>query len=83
MLLNNDKPRYLTAHITGGNGFSSNVSDTPTWSPPRKIVARYLAPYLDGLDHERTRSDTTLTSEEPTTDQADVKPGVAASAATT
>jgi sulfide:quinone oxidoreductase len=83
MLLTNDKPRYLTAHITGGHGFSSEVSDTPTWSPPGKIVARYLAPYLDGLDHERTRSDTTLTSGGPTTDQADVKSGIAASVAST
>jgi sulfide:quinone oxidoreductase len=83
MLLTNDKPRYLTAHITGGNGFSSKISDTPTWSPPRKIVARYLAPYLDALDHERTQSDTTLTSEGQTADQADVKPGIAASVAST
>jgi sulfide:quinone oxidoreductase len=83
MLLTNDKPRYLTAHITGGHGFSSEVSDTPTWSPPGKIVARYLAPYLDGLDHERTRSDTTPTSGGPTTDQADVKSGIAASVAST
>jgi sulfide:quinone oxidoreductase len=83
MLLTNDKPRYLTAHITGGHGFSSEISDTPTWLPLSKIVARYLAPYLDGLDHERTRSDTTLTSQGPTRDQADVKPGIAASVAST
>jgi sulfide:quinone oxidoreductase len=83
MLLIDGKPLYLTAHITGGHGFSSEISDTPTWSPPGKIVARYLAPYLDGLDHERTRSDTTLTSQGPTRDQADVKPGIAASVAST
>jgi sulfide:quinone oxidoreductase len=57
MLLTDDKPRYLTAHITGGDGFSSTISDTPTWSPPRKIVARYLAPYLDELDRESARSE--------------------------
>jgi sulfide:quinone oxidoreductase len=57
MLLTGDKPLYLTAHITGGNGFSSKISDTPTWSPPGKIVARYLAPYLDELDQEGARSD--------------------------
>jgi sulfide:quinone oxidoreductase len=56
MLLTNDKPLYLTAHITGGDGFSSKISDTPTWSPPRKIVARYLAPYLEDLDHELASS---------------------------
>jgi sulfide:quinone oxidoreductase len=59
MLLTNEKPRYLTAHITGGNGFSSRISDTPTWSPPGKIVARYLAPYLDALDNERASSEHT------------------------
>jgi sulfide:quinone oxidoreductase len=46
MLLTSGKPLYLTAHITGGQGFSSEVSDAPTWSPPTKIDARYLAPYL-------------------------------------
>jgi sulfide:quinone oxidoreductase len=50
MLLTDDKPRYLTARITGGHGFSSEITDTPTWSPPGKIAARYLAPYLDELD---------------------------------
>jgi sulfide:quinone oxidoreductase len=46
MLLTGDKPLYLTAHITGGQGFSSEVSDAPSWSPPTKIAAKYLAPYL-------------------------------------
>ncbi len=50
MLLTGDRPKYLTAHITGGSGFSSTVSDTPTWSPPSKIAARYLAPYLEQRD---------------------------------
>ncbi len=50
ILLTADKPRYLTARITGGQGFSSEISDTPTWSPPAKIAAKYLAPYLDRLD---------------------------------
>ena len=50
ILLTDDKPRYLTAHITGGHGFSSTISDTPPWSPPTKIAAKYLAPYLDKLD---------------------------------
>jgi sulfide:quinone oxidoreductase len=54
MLLTGDKPLYLSAEITGGQGFSSQVSETPTWSPPTKIVARYLAPYLDALDRETT-----------------------------
>ena len=53
MLLTAEKALYLTAHITGGHGFSSEVTDTPTWSPPAKIAAKYLAPYLDTLDRER------------------------------
>jgi sulfide:quinone oxidoreductase len=51
-LLTYGEPLYLTAQITGGHGFSSEVSNTPTWTPPNKIAARYLAPYLDARDHE-------------------------------
>ncbi len=50
ILLTGDKPRYLTARITGGQGFSSEISETPGWAPATKIAARYLAPYLDRLD---------------------------------
>jgi sulfide:quinone oxidoreductase len=50
MLLTDDKPMYLTAKITGGHGFSSEITDTPTSSPPSKIAAKFLAPYLEGLD---------------------------------
>jgi sulfide:quinone oxidoreductase len=46
MLLTADKPLYLSAQITGGQGSSSEVSDKPTWSPPAKIYAKYLAQYL-------------------------------------
>jgi len=49
-LLTYDEPLYLTAQISGGHGFSSEASHTPSWSPPSKIAARYLAPYLDKLD---------------------------------
>jgi sulfide:quinone oxidoreductase len=52
MLLTGDKPLYLTAKITGGHGFSSELTDTPGWSPPSKIAAKYLAPYLDAQDRE-------------------------------
>lgn len=47
ILLGGDKPLYMSAHITGGHGSSSKVSDSPTWSPPTKIAAKYLAPYLE------------------------------------
>jgi sulfide:quinone oxidoreductase len=52
MLLTHEKPRYLTAQITGGQGFSSEITESPAWSPPRKIAAKYLAPYLEAQDHE-------------------------------
>lgn len=54
MLLTGDKPLYLTAKITGGHGFSSEITDTPSWSPPSKVAAKYLAPYLDAQDREKT-----------------------------
>jgi sulfide:quinone oxidoreductase len=50
ILLGADKPLYLSAHITGGHGSSSEISENPPGSPVGKIAARYLAPYLDGLD---------------------------------
>ena len=50
MLLTGGEPIYLTARITGGHGFSSQITDQPTWTPPVKIAARYLAPYLDQRD---------------------------------
>jgi sulfide:quinone oxidoreductase len=50
MLLTGGKPRYLSAHVTGGHGSSSEFSETSTWSPPTKIVAKYLAPYLQERD---------------------------------
>lgn len=49
MLLTGGKPSYLSAHVTGGHGSSSEISETPTWSPATKIVAKYLAPYLEQL----------------------------------
>ena len=52
ILLTGGAPRYLGARITGGHGFSSEITDEPTWSPPAKIAAKYLAPYLD----ERARA---------------------------
>ncbi len=50
MLLTDEQPLYLTAHISGGHGFSSEIGDTPTWSPPSKVAAKYLAPYLEQQD---------------------------------
>ncbi len=50
ILIGGEKPLYLSAHITGGHGSSSEISETPTWSPPTKIAAKYLAPYLEARD---------------------------------
>jgi sulfide:quinone oxidoreductase len=47
ILLGADKPLYMSAHITGGHGSSSEVSEEPTWSPPTNIAAKYLSPYLE------------------------------------
>jgi sulfide:quinone oxidoreductase len=50
LLLTSGKPRYLSAHVTGGHGSSSEITDTPTWSPGTKIAAKHLAPYLEERD---------------------------------
>ena len=55
ILLGGDRPLYLSAHVTGGHGSSSEVSDTPTWSPPTKIAARYLGPFLESGDRAALR----------------------------
>lgn len=51
ILLTGGRPRYLSAHVAGGHGSSSQITEAPTWSPPSKIAARYLAPYLE--EHDR------------------------------
>jgi sulfide:quinone oxidoreductase len=55
VLLGGDHPLYLSAQLSGGHGFSSEISDTPMWSPPTKIAARYLAPYLEAHDRPAVR----------------------------
>jgi sulfide:quinone oxidoreductase len=52
ILLGADKPLYLSAHVTGGHGSSSEIGDEPRWSPPVKIAAKYLAPYLESRDRQ-------------------------------
>ena len=46
ILLTGGAPLYLSAQLTGGRGLHSEIGETPRWSPPTKIVARHLAPYL-------------------------------------
>lgn len=55
VLLGAERPLYLSAHVTGGHGSSSEIGETPTWSPPSKIAARYLAPYLEARDQAALR----------------------------
>lgn len=55
ILLGGEKPLYLSAHLTGGHGSSSEVSDVPTWSPATKIAAKHLAPYLESRDRVAVR----------------------------
>jgi sulfide:quinone oxidoreductase len=50
ILLGGEKPLYMSAHVTGGHGSRSQVSEEPLWSPPTKIVAKYLAPFLEARD---------------------------------
>jgi sulfide:quinone oxidoreductase len=56
MLLTDGRPLYLRAQIAGGQGFSSEVSDTPLWSPPLKIATKYLGAYLDSQGPARAAS---------------------------
>jgi sulfide:quinone oxidoreductase len=49
-LFTGGKPLYLSATVVGGEGFNSEVSDTPPWPVDDKIVAEELGPYLAALD---------------------------------
>lgn len=55
ILLGGPRPLYMRAHITGGHGSTSEASEDPSWSPPAKIAARYLSPYLDARDRAAVR----------------------------
>lgn len=50
VLLGGHTPLYLHAHLTGGHGMSSEVSDTPRFTQQAKIAAKYLSPYLETRD---------------------------------
>jgi sulfide:quinone oxidoreductase len=52
ILLGADKPLYVSAHVTGGHGSSSEIGEEPRWSSPVKIVAKYLAPFLQSHDRQ-------------------------------
>jgi sulfide:quinone oxidoreductase len=46
LLLTGGSPRFLRADISGMGGDDSVFSSEPLWSPPNKLSAHYLAPYL-------------------------------------
>ncbi len=56
VLLSLDKPLYLSAHITGGHGSTSEITQAPTYAARAKIGARYLTPYLQQLDEIAART---------------------------
>ena len=55
ILLGGQEPLYLTAHITGGHGSSSEATESATWPSGAKIAAKYLAPYLESRDRAALR----------------------------
>jgi len=50
ILLTGAAPLHLSAEVIDGQASSAAFTEAPNWSPPRKIAARYLAPYLDARD---------------------------------
>lgn len=55
VLVGGEHPIYLSAHLAGGHGVSSEVSDEPGAVSSAKIVAKYLGPYLESLEHAAVR----------------------------
>lgn len=53
VLFTGERPIYMSAHLTGGQGITSEASETPAWEPRAKIAAKYLAPYLERRDAAR------------------------------
>jgi sulfide:quinone oxidoreductase len=50
ILLTGAAPLCVNARIIGGHGFTVRAGDTPTDTPPAKLVARHLSPYLAERD---------------------------------
>jgi len=50
VLLTGERPLLLSADPSGSTATHSRVTELEAGSPPAKIVARYLAPYLQELD---------------------------------
>jgi len=50
-LLTGRKPLYLRARLVGGQGFDSEVFESPPWPVDDKVIAEELGPYRAGLDN--------------------------------
>jgi sulfide:quinone oxidoreductase len=44
------RPVYLKATVIAGEGTNSEIFDICPWSPPTKVVAPYLGPYLEQVE---------------------------------
>jgi sulfide:quinone oxidoreductase len=49
VLLGGESPLYMSAHVTGGHGSTSEVSEQPDFSLLDKVDARLLSPHLHSL----------------------------------
>jgi sulfide:quinone oxidoreductase len=58
ILLTGDKPLYFSADVSWGDGFNSDASDSPMWSPVGTIAAKYLSPALGSLVRSRAHLET-------------------------
>ncbi len=56
VLLTGGRPLLLSARITGQHGSTLHIAEATTTTPPAKIIARYLTPYLHGLDSSDVRA---------------------------
>ncbi len=57
VLLTGGRPRYFSAYIAGGHGWGSEVAEEPRGTPPPKIAAEYLAPYLEARERPAAGSE--------------------------
>ncbi len=55
VLLGAEQPLYMSAHVTGGHGSSSEIHEDPDFLPTDKIEAKYLTPYLELLSGSTQR----------------------------
>ncbi len=52
LLLTGGEPCYLSARLTGGHAFGSELRAEATWAPPSKVAAGHLGPFLEQLGYQ-------------------------------